>query len=475
MLRSPSPFLALFLLLALLARPVAAGAQRLGPGTAIYSGVPWFDDRGQVVSAHGANLVREQGRYYLFGEAHSDTSNVFAGFNCYSSPDLYTWKFERVALPAPPTGKLGPQRVGERPKVMKCPQTGEYVLYMHVDTLGYRDQFVGYATAATITGPYVFQGPLLFNGKPIRKWDMGTFQDVDGAGYVLIHGGEIYQLSADYHSISRQVNPSMTAGFESPALFRRGNLYYLLGSGLTSWGMNDNTYYTAAALDGPWTARGNFAPPGKLTWNSQTTFVLPITGSKDTTYLFMGDRWSYPKQASAATYVWQPLTVAGPALSLPRYQPAWQLNLATGVVSPAKLPAKTIENTDRRRISYTGNWQHRPADTLTTSGSGEKGASFAAQFTGTQVSLVGLAQPMGGYARLTLRNRKGKTVLTTMLDQYSKYPVVASQFVSPLLPRDTYTLTVVVLGERSNWSDKRKNLYGSTGEYIVLDKILVTE
>ena len=97
--------------------------------------------------------MKDGSRYYLFGEKHSDTSNAFAGFTCYSSHDLYNWKFERVALPVQPSGKLGPNRVGERVKVMKCPTTGEYVMYMHVDTLGYKDQFVGYATANSITGP----------------------------------------------------------------------------------------------------------------------------------------------------------------------------------------------------------------------------------------------------------------------------------------------------------------------------------
>jgi hypothetical protein len=73
---------------------------------------PWFDDRGKPVSAHGANIIGDNGRYYLFGEAHTDTSNAFEGFNCYSSADLYNWKFERIALPAQSSGKPGPNRDG---------------------------------------------------------------------------------------------------------------------------------------------------------------------------------------------------------------------------------------------------------------------------------------------------------------------------------------------------------------------------
>lgn len=438
---------------------------------AIYSGVPWFDDKGNTVSAHGANIIKEKGRYYLFGERHTDTTNAFVGFNCYSSVDLYNWKFESIALPLQAGDKLGPNRVGERPKVVKCPATGEYVMYMHVDTLGYTDQFVGYATAKSITGPYTFRGPLLYNGKPIRKWDMGTFQDEDGSGYVLLHGGDIYKLSQDYKSITEQVNKAMARGFESPALFRKDSLYYFLGSDLTGWERNDNYYYTATSLNGPWTKRGFFAPEGTLTWNSQTTFVLPIQGSKETTWLFMGDRWSFPKQASAATYVWQPLTVKGYSLSIPVYREGWKISLPTGEVSSPAAVKKTINATDKQ-ISWSGTWRQ---DTLAVKSSDEKGASYSLSVKGTQVGFYGLARPDGGYARIALRNGKGKIILSSTVDMYSKYPAQTLKFVSPLLPQATYTLTVTVLGEAWRWVEKSGRRSGSKGYIVSLDKIVVSE
>jgi hypothetical protein len=78
-------------------------AQKKGLSNAIYSGVPWFDEKGNTVSAHGANIVKDNGKYYLFGERHEDGTNAFAGFNCYSSTDLYNWKFENIALPVQST------------------------------------------------------------------------------------------------------------------------------------------------------------------------------------------------------------------------------------------------------------------------------------------------------------------------------------------------------------------------------------
>lgn len=324
---------------------------------AIYSGTQWIDDLGKEVSAHGAGIIKDNGKYYLFGEKKSDTSNAFTGFNCYSSTDLYNWKFESLALPVQDSGRLGPERVGERVKVMKSPATGEYVMYMHTDDLGYRDPTVGYATSKNITGPYTFEGPLIFNGKSIHKWDMGTFQDDDGTGYLLVHGGNIFRLSDDYKSISEQVLEGMCHGCESPAVFKKDGVYFFLGSDLTSWERNDNTYHTATSLEGPWTLRGNFAPEGTLTWNSQTTLVFAINGAKDTTYMFMGDRWAFPRQNSAATYVWQPLSVSGTSLSIPEFREAWQINTLTGIVSEFEIKGKKIDNSDKGSIKYHGKWE----------------------------------------------------------------------------------------------------------------------
>ena len=159
--------------------------------TSIVNGVPWTDNQGKPVNAHGACIVEENGKYYLFGEWKSDTTNAFPGFACYSSTDLVNWKFERVALPLQKEGLLGPNRVGERPKVMRCPKTGEYIMLAHTDDMRYKDPQVGLAVAKEITGPYTFIGPLLYKGKPIKRWDMGTFQDHDGTGYLLMHHGDI--------------------------------------------------------------------------------------------------------------------------------------------------------------------------------------------------------------------------------------------------------------------------------------------
>ncbi|WP_394676092.1 family 43 glycosylhydrolase [uncultured Sphingobacterium sp.] len=456
----------------LLLLPFFVQGQVQGQYNAIYSGVPWIDAQGKTVSARGACIIKEKDTYFLFGEYKTDSANVFNGFSCYSSKDLVNWRFESMALPVQSIGKLGPNRVGERPKVMQSPTTGEYIMYMHVDSLNYKDQFVGYATASKITGPYQFQGPLLYNGQPIRRWDMGSFQDDDGRGYILIHGGEIYRLGADYKHVEKKLNETMVSGFESPTMLKKDGLYYFLGSNLTSWERNDNYYYTSRSLAGPWEKQGFFAPEGSLTWNSQCTFVLPIQGTETTFWMYMGDRWSFPKQNSAGSYVWQPLSFEGNKLLLPHFYDAWQLDLKTGEYRVLTLAGVSIDLTTSKEVIRKVNWKQ---DSLHTISSDRRGDQLTMSFHGRAVTLYGLSRPTGGYAKVTIENKKGQHILTSIVDMYALVPNVAIKFASPQLKEDTYTIAITVMGEQGTWSDKRKNNYGSRGFDVVLQKFLVTK
>lgn len=415
--------------------------------TVVCNGVPWFDDRGDIVNAHGACIVEDGGRYYLFGEWKSDESNAFLGFSCYSSDDLVNWKFENVVLKVQPNGILGPNRVGERVKVMKCPKTGEYVMYMHADDMGYTDPYIGYATCKTIAGDYKLQGPLLYNGKPVKRWDMGTFQDTDGKGYLLIHHGPVYRLSPDYCSVEAEAAYIDNSG-ESPAMFKKNGVYYMLYSNLTSWEKNDNFYFTAPKIEGPWTKQGVFCPKGTLTYNSQTTFVFPLKCGNDTIPVFMGDRWSYPHQASAATYVWMPLQVDGVKLTIPEYWQCWDI--------------KTLKPVDilKKGMKVNKNWK-----------SNRKGDTLVVPFKGTHVAVVGESNPHGGYARISVLDTKGDTVYSSLVDFYSKYSEKAIRLITPKLPKGDYTLNIDVTGISPVWTDKTKTIYGSDDTFVTINYI----
>jgi hypothetical protein len=56
---------------------------------------------------------------------------------------------------------------------------------------------------------------------------------------------------------------------------------------------------------------------------------------------------------------------------------------------------------------------------------------------------------------------------------YSKYPVSTLKFLSPLLPKDNYTVTVSVLAENWYWVEKSGRRSGSKGFIVSLDKIVM--
>jgi hypothetical protein len=416
----------------------------------IRNGVPWFDERDSIVSAHGANIILDNGRYYMFGEYKTDSANVFTGFSCYSSADLEHWQWEGIALSQQREGRLGPNRVGERPKVLRCPSTGEYIMLMHSDNLSYKDPCVAYATSKKVTGPYRFQGPLLFNGKPIRKWDIGCFTDYDGTGYLLIHHGDIYRLSNNYHYAVERVTSGVKGVGESPAMFRKNGIYYWISSNTTSWERNDNKYFTAKDIRGPWTFQGIFAPEGSLTWNSQSSFVLPIVHGSDTIPMYMGDRWSFPKQRSAATYVWLPLQAEDNKLSIPQYYEQWD-------ASASRYNNIVLPNDSLTPLT------HSPA-------LGEK-FKFKAQ-RGDRLAIYGKTNECSAYAVVTIKKGR-KTILQQPIDFYSLQASEGLRFLSPSLKKGRYSVTINVSDMKPNWADKRRNDYGSKGYEVNLTKICI--
>ncbi len=416
-------------------------------GNIIRNGVPWFDADGNIVNAHGACIVEDGGKYWLFGEYKSDESNAFPGFGCYSSDNLVDWKFERVVLPVQQNGILGPERVGERVKVMRCPSTGEYIMLMHADDMKYKDPNIGIAVCDRIDGDYELLGTIEYEGQPIKRWDMGTFQDEDGTGYLLIHHGPIYRLSKDYRSIEAKVADVKGMG-ESPAMFKKDGIYYLLTSHTTSWERNDNYYFTASSIEGPWENQGLFCPPGSLTYNSQCTFVLPLINNGEMIPMYMGDRWSFPYQASAATYVWLPMQTDGTKLFIPEYWQAWDVDY--------------ISKAESKGVSIAHLWS-----------SNTPGDKLSLPFNGQRISIIGKSDNQSGYAEVRIKNKEGDVLHTSLVDFYSKTEDLGPRFVSKSYPEGDYILEVEVTGKNPVWFNKKGDRFGSTDCFINVSEFVV--
>jgi len=323
---------------------------------ALASGVNFLDTAGERVDAHGGGIIQVGDTFYLHGEYFSPTTtdNNFNGFSMYSSKDMATWKNEGIILPQQPSGELGPKRKGERPHIIKCPSTGEFVLYAHAASEDYQtDKEVVYATSTTVNGKYAYKGALKnASGALAVHSDMSALTDGSNA-YVITESAHIYTLAADCHSwVSDKTYSAVngdSGGIEAPTLFKAGSTYYWIGSYKTGWRANNNFYSTAPAITGPWTYQGYIAPvtdpdnniSDQRTWLSQTTWVIPVTGCTGTTYVYWGDHWDGTASTAApgkhndlATFVFQPLVFNGTKISMPTYLASWKLDVGAGTWSP---------------------------------------------------------------------------------------------------------------------------------------------
>jgi hypothetical protein len=299
----------------------------------IVPGGSWTASNGKHVQAHGAGLVLENGRFYLIGEDKTE-GTAFHNINCYSSTNLVEWRFERALLTRQSSGDLGPSRVVERPKVLWNAASSNYVMWLHIDSSNYGEAKTGVAVKAggggVCGGTYEYRGSFRPLGHVSR--DMGLFADPGtGTGYLLAedreHGLRIMELSAAYTNATRDVYV-WAEKIESPALVKVGATYFMFGSHLTGWDANDNVYSTATSLGGPWSAWRTFATAGSNTYTSQTSYVLPVSGSLA---IYLGDRWQ-PDNLASSTYVWLPITFSGTTATM-RDQVSWVPSLSVTAVT----------------------------------------------------------------------------------------------------------------------------------------------
>ena len=284
----------------------------------------WPDTDGRPIQAHGGGILFHDGTYFWYGE-NKDAPNTIhdghcldrvdvRGVSCYSSRDLENWTHEGIVLPAvpdDPTHDLHPSKVAERPKVVRCPSTGRFVLWLHVDTADYAYARTGVAVSDSPTGPFNYLGSFQPGGYDSR--DMTVFADTDGAAYLFYSSDwnktlRIARLSDDYRSVTAEAATAFEGqSREAPAVFVRGGTYYLLSSGCTGWHPNPAEWASAPSPLGPWTTGGSpcVGAGEDTTFGAQSTFVLPVSGRPDT-FIALFDRWN-PRHLQDSRYVWLPI------------------------------------------------------------------------------------------------------------------------------------------------------------------------
>lgn len=335
------------------------------PQRVIRPGALWEDNNGNHINAHGGGLLRHGGKMWWFGE-HKVPGNegnyAQVGVHCYSSDenDLVNWKDEGIALRVSddPASDIAKGCILERPKVIYNAKTKKFVMWFHLELKGkgYSAARSGVAVADRPEGPYTFLRSGRVNpgkwpenlpadkrtlaGSPKAQtlrgsWypegmdkaaifyrdftggqmarDMTLFVDDDGKAYHIYASEDngtlqIAELDDTYTAhTGRYVRVFEGRFMEAPALFKKDDKYWFIGSGCTGWAPNAARSAVADHIFGPWKELGNPArgENAEKTHFSQSTYVLPHP-SKPGRFIYCGDRWT-PKNAIDGRYIWLPI------------------------------------------------------------------------------------------------------------------------------------------------------------------------
>ena len=340
------------------------------------NGAVWRDTSGNQIEAHGGNILLIGDVYHWYGSTKKETVDPATGkpcrFDCslginvYTSTDLLSWAFGGVVFNstqinvtaiAPPLAYTPPFRI-ERPKVIFNAAKRRYVLVFHCEDAPYSVGLRGVASSADPTGPFRWEGASQPNG--LFSMDMTEYVDPNDPGGAAYHVRTARfdpakplpqghpdntqwlvgtQLTPDYLGTAPAICFNTSTSTEGPALLYHAPsaAYFIFGSHLTGLRPNPGRLLrcnatvlsqccTAPGAPTKWEDLGNFAvgsaltPEGdgvRTTFNSQSTFVLPLSastanaggGSGAPIALWMGDRW-HPDSAVApggehnATYCW---------------------------------------------------------------------------------------------------------------------------------------------------------------------------
>ena len=301
-----------------------------GSWTTICNGDVWYDDRGDTVQAHAPGFLRYGDRWYMVGEDRSQSWNP--DVNMYSSADLVHWHFEgKVVENGVTVPELGKSRFIERAKLLQSPTTGKFVILCHWEGEGYRASEAACFSADSICGPYRLE----WSGRPlgVKSRDCNVFVDKDGEAYFVSTTEEntnigIFRLSDDYTSIDSHSSVMEGLRREAPVIVNVDNLYYMLSSACTGWAPNQCKLSVSNDLSKGWTPLENIGDD--KAFRTQAAAVLEIKGTKQTTYLYIGDRWMDPDLPSSKIII-VPISFSNGKCVF-EYRERFDINFTTGEI-----------------------------------------------------------------------------------------------------------------------------------------------
>jgi hypothetical protein len=147
-----------------------------------------------------------------------------------------------------------------------------------------------------------------------------------------------------------------------------------------------------------------------------------------------------------------PMQTEGTKLSIPEYWECWS---AKTIKQINPLKRKEAQSLAKQFISN------------------KKGECVKIKFTGNRIAIVGESTPHGGYARVVISDKKGKILINSFVDFYSKVTDKGVRFISPQFPQGDYTLVIEVTDNHPVWYKKDGTRFGSDEYFVSINDIIV--
>jgi hypothetical protein len=318
---------------------------------AIHNDFTMYDTDGNAIQVRSGCLDKFGDLYYWYGCDRSMTNQT-----CYSSPDLLHWTNHGTML----TASGGTNRMD----VLYNDSTKKYVMVLKWETPGPEWCNRGSATSDSPTGPFTKLFDSTVYG--VNTGDMSVYKDDDGKAYYLY---ELWDngkttlgfslMTPDYINLQTKMQQWSNSDREAPMMMKRRGKYFYLTSLMMGISPTLTQYFTAPSLAGPWTTK--LVPvilPGDTkndSWSTQCDFVFPFKGTKDTVFMYDGDRWEQTETIHEGGYAWLPITFSSKDSVIINYYQDWEVDPDAG----------TWRVLDRSRDLAL----HKPATASSTSGS----------------------------------------------------------------------------------------------------------
>lgn len=296
--------------------------------TTITNGILWITADGDTVQAHAPGFLKIKDTWYMVGEDRSREWRP--DVNLYSSRDLQNWSFEKKIIANGVTSPdLGSTRMIERAKLLYNKKTKRYVVWCHWESSNYGASEAACFSSDRIDGTYRLE----WSGRPlgIKSRDCNVFVDTDGTAYFISTTEEnqhlgLFRLSDDYLSIVEHTQLFPWQRREAPAIVKLDQKYFMFSSACTGWAPNQCKLSWSHDLKTGWSTLENIGDD--KAFRTQPAAILEIKGSKDTTYLYVGDRWKDPNLAQSKTIIF-PVTFTNTSCKF-QYIDRFEINFKTG-------------------------------------------------------------------------------------------------------------------------------------------------